>query len=653
MPLNYGLGGGSSSGATTRSACLSGLSVPTTDLNFVALAAVPSSVTVSRASGATYFDATGTMQTAAANVGRVDYGGLTIATGSGTSVITQPAGARVNWIEYSRPGINATNWTFTVGDTIPSGYLSWDGSNNACAFTEGSTTEEHFVQFAQDLVVNYTIGAYYTFSAYVKNANAPTGLSYFRIRLVHANGAHDDNIYFNLSGAGSYGTVGGQFTAATINAVGNGWYRISGTYQMVAPTAPGVTLSFRLQDGVAAPGLNGIAFYFDSVQFELGNTPTAFIPTNGSPADGGAAVPLGLLVEEQRTNGIRNPRGEGASGATPPTYWGLSSVAGLTATWATSTESGLPGVDFTVSGTATANGNIIVNLESGTSVAASNGQTWSYSPYLRLLAGTLPGTPTIQLNQNTSGGSGVTATTTTFAPTSASLASQRAKFVTTLAGGGTVGAVQPYLIIPVANNQVVSFTLRIGAPQLELGAFATSIILPPAGSPAASTRAADSVSAAVSSNVNQGSMACSYILLGTSGQYGSPLALTGPNSPNTDYIDIGEYTLGTPTAPEVAGAVTRVSGTQTGGSNTFLTTINAGSLIKQAANWAIGSVMGCALNGATAPNAVATTVTSVPSVNTLQLAAAIHYQNAPCLWMQRARLWPRALSATELQNVTT
>ena len=75
-------------------------------------------------------------------------------------------------------------------------------------------------------------------------------------------------------------------------------------------------------------------------------------------------------------------------------------------------------------------------------------------------------------------------------PTTASLASQRSSVSMTMSDP-TVAYARPMIYGSVNIGQAVDITFRIGAPQLELGTFATSVILPPVGAPAAQARAAD------------------------------------------------------------------------------------------------------------------------------------------------------------------
>jgi hypothetical protein len=102
----------------------------------------------------------------------------------------------------------------------------------------------------------------------------------------------------------------------------------------------------------------------------------------------------GLLIEESRTNSIRNNTMVGAVAGTPgtlPTNWStFTALTGLTREIVgTGTENGITYIDIRVSGTPSGAGRYDFVYETGTGVAALNGQTWTNSGYFKLQAGTL------------------------------------------------------------------------------------------------------------------------------------------------------------------------------------------------------------------------------------------------------------------------
>ena len=250
---------------------------------------------------------------------------------------------------------------------------------------------------------------------------------------------------------------------------------------------------------------------------------------------------LGLLVEEQRTNSIRNNTMVGAVAGTPgtnPTLWQYVTAQsnGLTqSVVGTGTENGINYIDYRFNGTTVASPLSIVFGIDGTTAATA--QTWTGSLYWKLAAGTAIGVSTWQIGiiEQTAGGSFVEgANYTQTAPTSAALITQRPAATRTLSGGGTVGRVQIALSINVTGNTAIDFTIRIGLPQLEQGAFATSVI---PTTTAAVTRSADVASITGSTftsfyNQTEGSFFCS-----TFAPKGTIVYGTGDTFDNTQYIN--------------------------------------------------------------------------------------------------------------------
>lgn len=206
-----------------------------------------------------------------------------------------------------------------------------------------------------------------------------------------------------------------------------------------------------------------------------------------------------LVMEDQRTNQIRNPRMEGAaagtSGTLPTNFSVIASTLGLSRTiLGTGIEDGIPFLEMRLFGTPNTTSGYRLALEGSTAVAAAQGQTWTLTAFLRLTGGTIPaaGLPHLALQPRDAGavplGTAFTADAAT--PNGGSLALQRFALSAVLSQANTA-ALSSELRFPVQNGVPVDFTYRIGAPQLELGGFASSPVLPPAGTLSATTRAQD------------------------------------------------------------------------------------------------------------------------------------------------------------------
>lgn len=607
---------------------------PSLDLNFLSGTLDPR-IAFTRGSAANYYDATGTMQQAATNVPRIDYG----PTPGGATNFLVPSAAMV-------PAGNA--WALTGGDTIAA-TAGWTGlAGDGFTFTEGTATQEHFLQYAFNPTdPGYQRGQNYIWSVYVQ----PAANTSFRLRPVLADGSADTySSSFVLTGAGSFTGPNGSVVGGGITSVGNGWYRCWVVFT-IAYNAHNVSMLLRYQDTLGNHAGSGTLQWTLSEpmleQVASGvTTPSAYVPTTNAIATVGA-TPLGLLIEESRTNSIRNPRAEGAVAGTPgtlPTNWSLGGVlSGLSSQVVGSgTEAGIPYLDIRFFGTTTGSGFASVAFESATSVAASNGQAWTVSAYVRLVGGSTTGiSPAIGIFQDNSSGTNVGTLQTAFTPTAAALATQRAVLATTT-NQATIAAVQPFVDFGWTGAVSIDCTLRIGAPQLELGAFATSPILPPAGSPAASTRAADVAKLPVGAWFSP----AAYTL---DAEYVLPVATA-----SGAFVTPAELDSGTQANALAAFCYNgKVYAALKTGSTNPISAIVAGQPVGSVTKFAFAASPG--RQAATVDGAVPSTFsasTMPAAISQLLLGSAAPSGNQLNGYIRRVRYWPRALSNSELQGVT-
>jgi hypothetical protein len=181
----------------------------------------------------------------------------------------------------------------------------------------------------------------------------------------------------------------------------------------------------------------------------------------------------------------------GAVAGTPgtlPTNWSGGAATDLTReVVGTGTENGVAYIDLKYTGTVSASRTQFVFFEPSNQIAASDGQSWAGSAWVKIVAGSLANITSVAIQTDTRDASLVyvsTPFTAAFTPTSAFTRYSGIGAAT----GATINWIQPFVRFITASSGAIDITLRIGLPQLEQGAFATSVI---PTTTAAVTRSAD------------------------------------------------------------------------------------------------------------------------------------------------------------------
>jgi hypothetical protein len=199
---------------------------------------------------------------------------------------------------------NGTSWTtnglssFGSGSTANAGTAP-NGTNTADLLTETALNEAHnIIQSATGI-----IGSTYTVSVYAKPNNRQWLIIYTLGGIAASTAA-----WFDLQN-GVVGSRGANNVNATIQSVGNGWYRCTSTW--VATGSSG-QLYFQLASsngGTTYTGDGTSGIYLWGAQLEQSSTVGEYVKTtstiNSAPRfdhDPTTGESLGLLVEESRTN---------------------------------------------------------------------------------------------------------------------------------------------------------------------------------------------------------------------------------------------------------------------------------------------------------------------------------------------------------------
>lgn len=246
--------------------------MPTLRLDFVNSNVLDPRVTFARSTSATYFNSAGVMTTAPTNIPRFDYNP---ATGVCNGLLIEQYSINLLLQSTFQSGWGAGNGTLTANQL-----LSPDGTVNAAKFVENTTASAfHYIN---QTITKAASALVYTFSVFLKaSGNRQVSL---RLDSGESNGA----VVICDPVAGSIGTAGvyGTFTSAsaTIQTIGNGWYRVS----LTATSSTATTMVSQLEtlnagnNVYTGDGVSG--FYCFGAQLEQLAIPTSYIATTGATA---------------------------------------------------------------------------------------------------------------------------------------------------------------------------------------------------------------------------------------------------------------------------------------------------------------------------------------------------------------------------------
>lgn len=507
----------------------------TADFDFINYSESAPTTTFTRASTGTYFDSTGVLQTAPINTPRYDYEPSTLAS---RGLMTEEA--RTNSIRNNTmvgaavPATLPTNWS------TPSSYSGL--SSGGITATVVSTGTENGINYIDiNLAGTSTTNPTNFFAIFFENfvAASPNSIwtNSFYTKLI--SGSLPGGLFTIMNVLGNYnssGTLCGEYlttnfipTGAALNTQRIIETSVSTTFNI------STTVSIRpwIQFNIPLSTAIDITIRIGMPQLELGGYASSVIPTSNAIAtravesnlvdynyldsritlsrassatyfdksgilqtasynksrydyDPSTLAKRGLLIEEARTNSIRNNTMKGVAIGTPgknPANWAVTvNGSGLIIQIVgTGIESGINYIDIRFNGTPTVS--TYTNIYPDQLVSGLINQTWTGSFWSKLIAGNFNNTNVnIEIRETNSIQTFLTNTLTAI-----SLNSVLTRFTQTRTLTGTTTAfVSLGIVSQITIGLPIDFTIRIGLPQLELGAFATSVILT---SSAAVTRA--------------------------------------------------------------------------------------------------------------------------------------------------------------------
>ena len=239
---------------------------PSLFLDFATSKSLDSRITFTRASSATYYDAQGTLQTAASGVPRFDHDPVTVES-LGLLIEEQRTNQLLRSQEFDDAYWVKADATITANTIVaPDGTLTGDalvssinGGSNTC-----------FVSKPTGVAASTN----YTYSVFIKKGTSPTTM------LTFYRASPYSPVFGTINWSTETMSVSGAILlASSFIPVGNGWYRASLTINSDTATSLVCRLYVR-DDGTA--NVAGEYVYIWGAQLEAGSFPTSYIKTEGS-----------------------------------------------------------------------------------------------------------------------------------------------------------------------------------------------------------------------------------------------------------------------------------------------------------------------------------------------------------------------------------